>query len=515
MSFRPVILSQAGTLATESPLRDLAAIVRSRTPLIIIESNEEPEVVNLVRQIGQQFQLRTFRWTVTEGLQAFSPSDQPSESIVKSQEVLNYIKNSAKHSLFILLDFHPYLTDNVHVRFLKDIALNYSQHFCTVLLLAPTLPLPDELRPFTAGFKLPLPTPDELRGIVLDVAAEWGAEHHQKEVQTTNKALDLLVRNLAGLTATDARRLAVKAISDNGIISESELPEVMKAKYELLARDTPVSFEYETAKFAEIGGMERLRNWLEIRRAFFRQEAPDNFDPPRGILLLGVQGCGKSLAAKAAAGIFGVPLLRLDFAVLYSKYYGETERNLRRALETAEIMAPCVLWLDEIEKGLAVEDDDDGLSRRVMGTLLTWMSEHKKPVFIVATSNDVTRLPPEIVRKGRFDEIFFVDLPSKPFRREILAIHLRKRSLDPAEFDLDALSEATEGFSGSELEQAIVSPMYAAHAHGREICQADLAAEVLQTRPLAVLRSEKVAALRDWATGRTVSSDTDVSGDSA
>jgi SpoVK/Ycf46/Vps4 family AAA+-type ATPase len=223
--------------------------------------------------------------------------------------------------------------------------------------------------------------------------------------------------------------------------------------------------------------------------------------------LLGVQGCGKSLAAKAAAGIFGVPLLRLDFAVLYSKYYGETERNLRRALETAEIMAPCVLWLDEIEKGLAVEDDDDGLSRRVMGTLLTWMSEHKKPVFIVATSNDVTRLPPEIVRKGRFDEIFFVDLPAKPFRREILAIHLRKRSLDPAEFDLDALSEATDGFSGSELEQAIVSAMYAAHAHGREICQADLAAEVLQTRPLSVLMAEKVSALREWAAGRTVSCD--------
>ena len=243
------------------------------------------------------------------------------------------------------------------------------------------------------------------------------------QVQTTNKAIDLLIRNLAGLTATDARRLARKAINDNGVISESELPEVMRAKYELLARDSPLSFEYETAQFAEIGGMQRLRQWLEIRRTFFREGAPEILDTPRGMLLLGVQGCGKSLAAKAAAGIFGVPLLRLDFGVLYSKYYGETEKNLRKALETAEIMAPCVLWLDEIEKGLAVGDDDDGLSRRVLGTLLTWMSERRKPVFIVATANDIERLPPEMVRKGRFDEIFFVDLPSLETRREIFKIH--------------------------------------------------------------------------------------------
>src|SRR5581483_11813319 len=193
--------------------------------------------------------------------------------------------------------------------------------------------------------------------IVSDVAAGWGAEHGNRSVETTNKVIDLLVRNLAGLTATDARRLAQKAINDNGVISESDMPEVMRAKYELLGRDSPLSFEYETAQFAEIGGMKRLRQWLEVRRSFFVEGAANRLDPPRGMLLLGVQGCGKSLAAKAAAGIFGVPLLRLDFGVLYNKYYGETERNLRKALDTAEIMAPCVLWLDEIEKGLAVGDD--------------------------------------------------------------------------------------------------------------------------------------------------------------
>jgi hypothetical protein len=499
--------AQAGALATESPLRDLAAIVRSRTPLIAVESNEEPQVVSLVRQIGHDLQRKAFRWTVTEGMQAFDPNDQPQQSVLKSQEVLNYIKSSSHSCLFALLDFRRYLEDDVHVRFLKDIALSYGKHYTTVMLVGTVLQVPEELRPFTAYFRLPLPTPDELRGIVYDVAAEWGAEHGRREVQTTNKAIDLLVRNLAGLTATDARRLAVKAINDNGAITESDIPDVMRAKYELLGRDSPLSFEHETAQFVEVGGMARLRHWLDVRKSFFREDPPENLDPPRGLLLLGVQGCGKSLAAKAAAGIFGVSLLRLDFGVLYSKYYGETERNLRKALDTAEVMAPCVLWLDEIEKGLAVADDDDGLSRRVLGTLLTWMSERKKPVFLVATANDIMRLPPEIVRKGRFDEIFFVDLPSAANRREILAIHLRKRCLDPAKFELDGLTTATDGFSGSEIEQAIVSAMYTAHAQARELSQADLLAEIQQTRPLSVLMAEKVSEIREWAADRTVPCD--------
>jgi SpoVK/Ycf46/Vps4 family AAA+-type ATPase len=375
-----------------------------------------------------------------------------------------------------------------------------------VVLVGYALPVPEELRPYTAHFRLPLPTADELRGIVYDVAADWGAEHGHRDVQTTNKAIDLLVRNLAGLTATDARRLATKAINDDGVISESEIPEVMRAKYELLGRDALLSFEYETVKFSEIGGMARLRKWIEVRKSFFIEE-DQALDPPRGVLLLGVQGCGKSLAAKAAAGILKAPLLRLDFGVLYNKYYGETERNLRKALETAEVMSPCVLWMDEIEKGLANDDNDDGLSRRVLGTLLTWMSERRRPVFLVATANDIMRLPPELVRKGRFDEIFFVDLPQPQNRRDILTIHLRKRSLDPAQFNLDALVKATEGFSGSEIEQAIVSAMYTAHAQGRVVSQEDLLGEIKQTRPLSVVMAEKVDEIRAWAADRTVPCD--------
>ena len=501
-------LGATSAILTESPLRDLEAIIRSRTPLIAMESNEEPQIVRMVRQIAQKFQLRAFRWTVTEGLQAFDPNDQPSESVTKSQEVLSYIKNSSNNCLFVLLDFHPYLSDAVHVRYLKDIALTYPKHYSTVVVVGFSLKIPEELQPFTARFRLPLPTHDELRAIVYDAAGEWGAEHGRRDVQTTNKAVDLLVCNLVGLTATDARRLAYKAIQDDGVISESEMPEVMRAKYELLERDSVLSFEYETAKFTEIGGMRRLREWLNVRKDFFLVDDNEaRLDPPRGLLLLGVQGCGKSLVAKATAGIFGVPLLRLDFGVLYNKYYGETERNLRKAFETAEVMSPCVLWMDEIEKGVAVQDDDDGLSRRMLGTFLTWMSERKKLVFVVATANDIVRLPPELVRKGRFDEIFFVDLPTTQNRRDILNIHFRKRSLDPAEFDLDALAQATDGFSGSEIEQAIVSATYTSRAQGHDLAQEDLLAEIRQTRPLSVVMKEKVEATRAWASSRTVSCD--------
>lgn len=492
---------------TESPIRDLEALIRSRAPLVAIESNEEPQVVRMVRQIAEKLQLKPFRWSATEGLQAFDPADQPPQVVHKSLEVLNYVKSSARSCLFVMLDFHPFLEDNLHVRSLKDIALSYGKHYSTVVLVGYVVRVPEELRPFTSYFKLPLPSTGELREIVHEVAAEWGEANGNRDVQTTNKTLDLLVRNLVGLTATDARRLALKAINDNGVISDADMPEVMRAKYELLGRDSVLSFEHETAQFAEIGGMRRLRNWLELRKSFFLNEVPEKLDPPRGVLLLGVQGCGKSLAAKAAAGIFGVPLLRLDFGVLYNKYFGETERNLRTALETAEVMSPCVLWMDEIEKGIAVQEDDDGLSRRILGTLLTWMSEKSKAVFIVATANDIMRLPPEIVRKGRFDEIFFVDLPSAENRRDIWQIHFRKRNLYPARFDLDELTKATEGFSGSEIEQAIVSAMYTAHAQGSEVSEESLIREIKQTKPLSVLMAERIEETRDWAAKRTVPCD--------
>jgi SpoVK/Ycf46/Vps4 family AAA+-type ATPase len=291
-------------------------------------------------------------------------------------------------------------------------------------------------------------------------------------------------------------------ICDDGAITQEDLPELNKAKFQLLDLDGVLGYEADTARFADVGGLHNLKQWLAERQAAFM--AGTASDLPKGMLLLGAQGSGKSLAAKAVAGLWGLPLLRLDFASLYNKYFGETERNLREALLMAERMSPCVLWMDEIEKGLATGDMDNGVSQRVLGTLLTWMAERKAPVFVVATANIIKRLPPELMRKGRFDEIFFVDLPATAVREDIFRIHLNKRELSAENFDLAALAMASDGFSGAEIEQAVVSALYAAQARQVSVGQ-ELIVEALQrTVPLSVVMSEELSALRHWAAERTV-----------
>jgi SpoVK/Ycf46/Vps4 family AAA+-type ATPase len=254
--------------------------------------------------------------------------------------------------------------------------------------------------------------------------------------------------------------------------------------------------------------MEKLKEWLAHRKtAFRRDDSAAHLDPPKGILLIGIQGCGKSLAAKATAGIFGVPLLRLDFGSLYDKYHGETERKLRESLKTSDVMSPCVLWIDEIEKGLAGRGGETGTTQRVLGTFLTWLAEKESSVFVVATANDISAMPPELVRKGRFDEIFFVDLPKPRVRASVFAIHLTSRDQALRDFDIEALSNASEGFSGAEIEQAVVSALYAAHAKQQRLATQHILQEIEQTRPLSVVMDERVSALRLWAEDRTVSCD--------
>ncbi|MGH8166331.1 MAG: AAA family ATPase, partial [Woeseiaceae bacterium] len=269
-----------------------------------------------------------------------------------------------------------------------------------------------------------------------------------------------------------------------------------------------LQFEYDTAKFSDVGGLKRLKQWLLQRRpAFLTESGARHLDAPKGILLIGVQGCGKSLAAKATAGVFGIPLLRLDFGSLYNKYHGETERNLRETLKTADVMTPCVLWIDEIEKGLAGRGGETGTTQRVLATFLTWLAEKQSRVFVVATANDISALPPELVRKGRFDEIFFVDLPDPEIRAEILAIHLANRGQPREQFDVTRLAAASEGFSGADIEQAIVSALYAAHAQDSSLTSRHLLDAVRGTRPLSVVMAENIDVLRHWAAGRTVSCD--------
>lgn len=287
-----------------------------------------------------------------------------------------------------------------------------------------------------------------------------------------------------------------------------DLQRVMKAKYELLNQAGVLTFEYESAHFADIGGFKRLKHWLEQRRdPLISGSQSSPLAVPKGILLLGVQGCGKSLAAKVVAGTWGIPLLRLDFGALYNKFFGETERNLRESLKMSEAMAPCVLWIDEIEKGVSTEGSDNATSRRVLGTLLTWLAEKKAPVFMVATANDIEALPPELIRKGRFDEIFFVDLPDQVAREAIFHIHLGNRNAEMGVIDIPHLATMSEGFSGAEIEQVVVSAYYSTHAQSSVLDTQSIAAEIALTRPLSVTMAERIAYLRSWAVERTVPCD--------
>ncbi len=487
---------------------DLEIILQTRTPIVVIESHEEDRLRDILKAIATRLALPLFWWTVTDGLGRVDLDLAPQKHNAAPDKVLAHIKSARQRGIYVLADFHPFLNDPVHVRFLKDIATDFDQVESIIVLLSHEVSLPTELAPFSACFELELPDDRELRRIINAVASQWQAQNPGRKIGADARAVEALVRNLSGLTAVDASRLARTAIYDDGAITGGDVPAAIAAKHRLLDRNNVLSFEFDTARFADVGGFTRLKQWLEQRKRAFRDaRAGAGIDPARGILLLGIQGCGKSLAAKAVAGVFGVPLMRLDFGVLYNKYYGETEKNMREVLRTAERMAPCVLWMDEIEKGLAPQDTDSGPARRVLATLLTWMAERSARVFLVATANDIASLPPELVRKGRFDEIFFVDLPATEARAAILAIHLRKRELDPATFDLEALAAASEGFSGAELEQVVVAAVYAAGADERPPQTRHLLAALEETRPLSRVMAEPVAALRAWARGRTVSAD--------
>lgn len=492
-------------------LHDLAVVIESRIPLIVVETFEEGRVVDMLdrlaeEQAGPSGAKPLFTWSVTEGFRRINANMGGSQiHAANPRDALAQVRATKVASTYILLDFHPYLEEPINVRLLKEIALRHEQVGHTVVMVSHAIDIPRELKNLTARFTLTLPDDDALEAIVREEARSW-REHSGVAVRTDRATLGLLVQNLRGLTASDARRLARGAIFDDGAITDSDLPKVQQTKYRLLEHGGVLSFEMDTAQMADVGGLRGMKRWLSLRQGAFLGDQT-GLDTPRGVMLVGVQGAGKSLAAKAVAGAWALPLLRLDFGSLFSKYHGETERNLREALRTAEVMAPCVLWCDEIEKGVATDTSDSGTSRRVLGTLLTWMAEKSQRVFIVATANDIESLPPELVRKGRFDEIFFVDLPERDVRVDIFRIHLEKRGHEAVGFDLESLADASDGFSGAEIEQVVVSARYLAHEQEEDLADAHLHTEVECTKPLSVVMSEQIDRLRDWANDRTVPAD--------
>jgi len=484
-------------------LNDLELLLRSQTPIVVIESLEEPRILQLFTRLGLRLGQAVFQWSITEGLKRQEVDFGDPQLNSEPGDALKQIKAESQPGIYLLLDFHPYLGDPLHVRLIKEIAQGYTNTPKTLVFISHGLDIPIEVKHLCARFDLKLPDRASIKRLILEEAKAWQMRS-RKSVSADARAVEQLAANLTGVSTSNIRRLVQSAIEDDGAIRHDDLPKVMKAKYDLINQEGVISFEYDTARFSDLAGLKHLKTWLEARRKLFHSNKT-GLDRAKGIMLLGVQGGGKSLAAKAVAGTFGVPLLRLDFGTLYNKYIGETEKNLRLALATAETMAPCVLWMDEIEKGIAPSHSDDGVSQRILGTLLTWMAENRSGVFVVATSNDIQRLPPELIRKGRLDEIFFVDLPNSESRQEIFNIHLRRRNQAPSKFDLDALGQASEGFTGAEIEQAIVSSLYHALSLEKALTTEHLRDELERTSPLSVVMSEKVSWLREWAAERTVS----------
>ncbi len=493
-----------------SQLQDLTALIRANTPLVVVETRDEDRVVELFRQSLLHVWRALHRWTITEGLRRLDlDREDPPQGPPDASSVLRAIQEADQRGIYLLLDFHPYLGYASHQRLLRDILQRRHCQPHVIVLVGAKVELPPELEAMAVRFTPRLPDAAALLKLVREEAEAYARENGGRRVEVEAEAVQQIVRHLQGLDLHDARRIARQLIHADGALTASDLPQLARLKFELLNRSGHLHYEYDAAAMDEVAGARRLKRWVQLRQAAFAGSPPPGLEPPRGILLLGVQGCGKSLLAKAIAGGFGVPLLRLDFGTLYAKYHGETEQNLRTALASADQLAPCVLWIDEIEKGVAADsgDGDGGVSRRVLGYLLTWMAERKAPVFLVATANQVQHLPAELLRKGRFDEIFFVDLPDPSTRVELLRIHLAARGLQPQGFNLSALAAATEGFSGAELEQAIVSGLYAAHAEQRPLDTTLLMDEIRATRPLSVLMAEQVRALREWALPRTVPAD--------
>lgn len=511
--------------------RDLSLLIQSRTPIILLETRDERRALEMLGRVAMANKKAFYQWTISDGLRRWGGESTPALSLESPEqeerrlvqpgassasapaggfspaEGLRSVRSMHTPALVALCDFHPFLANYPeHVRLLKDIALAHEENGHTLLLLSHAMELPPELQGLVARYQLRLPDDAQLSAMLREEARTWSLEAPGRSLAMEPGILRKLVRNLRGLSHRDARRLARQAIRNDGALTEHDLPMVNQAKFQLMDMEGIISFEHDTANFAAVGGLKRLKAWVKQRENAW-QGGVRNGDRPRGLLLLGVQGGGKSLAARAIAGLWGLPLLRLDMAALYNKYIGETERNLRESLALAVHMSPCVMWIDEIEKGLAVGQGDDGTTRRMIGTLLTWMAEQTAPVFVVATANDVSQLPPELMRKGRLDEVFFVDLPSPEVRAEIFAIHLRKRELDPAQFPLALLAANSEGFSGAEIEQAVVSAIFRASAERVPVSGDSLLVELDETVPLSVLRAEDMQSLREWARERTVQAD--------
>jgi len=486
---------------------DLELLINSRYPFIAVTTEEEDRLQDMLRRLAVRLGIPFYVWTAVEGLTRPPFKELASQDDRQPLQALAQVAAGREDGIYLFKDLHKFLSDPVVVRRLRDLAPILNRGRRALILTAPDLDLPPEIRSLSAMLKLELPSLEDLKALVEAKAGEFAVRGtFRVDLQPSDP--ERLARSLRGLTLFEAERAITRVVVEDMALTGSDCERIIELKKQVIERDGYLEFWPRTEGLAGVGGLPGLKAWLERRRHAFTEHARRfGLEPPKGLLLLGVQGCGKSLCAKAIAKEWELPLLKLEPGRLYEKFIGESEKRLERALDLAAQLAPVVLWIDEFEKGFAAvsqSETDAGLSKRIFGRLLAWLQDRPAPVFVVGTCNDILSLPPELMRKGRFDEIFFVDLPRPEERSAIFAIHLQKRRRDPAGFDLPRLAGASDGFTGAEIEQAIVSALYAAFASGSELTTELVVRELECTRPLSVVRAEEVASLRAWASTRTV-----------
>jgi AAA+ superfamily predicted ATPase len=480
---------------------DLRLLLASRHPLIVARAEDESRFMGFCRTAAQLCGFPVWTWSVTQGLRRDGMTMQMGTT--DPHKALEFIGMIDDAGVFVMNDLRPAFSDPMVIRMIKEIAVA-AKPGQTIVITGTSVEIPPELEGIALPWTLVPPSREEVVALVKQTIADLTARKFA--VTLADADIQGLVEAVRGLALPEAQRLIMRAALADGALDDADVAAVRNAKAQLLSSDGILQLiSTDAGTLDQVGGMDNLKEWLRVRGKGFGPDAKTfGLDAPRGVLLTGVPGCGKSLVAKTLARTWRMPLVLLDPGSIYGSYVGESEQRLRTALETVEAMSPVVVWIDEIEKGFAAGTGagDSGVSQRVLGTFLRWLQDRPPGVFLVATSNDVEKLPPELLRRGRFDEIFFVDLPQDEERQAIFRLHLAKRGRDPAGFDLARLSAATGGFSGAEIEGAVVGAMYRAFAAGTDISTDAVLAEISATTPLARTRTEDIAALRAWAEGR-------------
>jgi len=525
-------------VATMNPLDRLKVLINSSTPIVVMETVEEMCAMSLVRAACSQLSLPVFEWTIADGLvrcgndvavaasallgvgsgAGVAPKMAVGNAATHNAAMYNTadpvqalanLETMTIEAVFVLKDFHRHMDNPVVVRRLRDVGQKFSANRRTLVLTAPAIEMPPELVSLVEFLDLPLPDRERLREIIRETYTRLAGNHTLK-LQLDSNGVDAMAGNLRGLTEEAAERAISQTVVGRLALSPECITDVLDAKKALLKRSEMLEFVDSTDNMASVGGLDNLKTWLAQRQNSWNAQALQfGLDPPKGVIILGVQGCGKSLCARAVAGEWKLPLVKFDTAAVYDKFIGETEKRIQKVFKVAEGLAPCVLWIDELEKVFAGSGPDSasadaGVSSRLLASFLSWMQERKSAAFVAATCNNVAVLPPELIRKGRFDELFFVDLPSVDERKQVFSIQLTKRKRNPADYDLDRVAAAAGGFSGAEIESAVQTGLYAAFSRKQELSNEDLLGALSSTVPLSITRAEEIAELRAWAKDRAV-----------